>query len=119
MGGKKGTEHKATAEMREEILNQLVEKRFNITEVARAMCYSRATIMYHIQQIKKKTGKDPLNLFDLAELLRIDMIVRCKDCVHFTDDAVAGFNTGTCWYHERGCKLNDYCNHGVWRSDDG
>ena len=52
-----------------QILVLLADNHMNVSEVARILCYHRNTIMYHIGQIKKETGKDPLNLDDLAELL--------------------------------------------------
>ena len=63
------SEHIKTSKFEAKILILLAENSMNISEVARTLCYHRNTICYHIEQIKKKTGKDPLILFDLAELL--------------------------------------------------
>lgn len=52
------------------ILNMLAENKLNVSEVARNMPCHRNTVVYHIDKIKQKTGKNPLNVFDLVELIR-------------------------------------------------
>ena len=53
------------------IVKALAEHSMNISEAARATNYHRNTCVYHIEQIKKRTGLDPMNFFDLHELYQI------------------------------------------------
>lgn len=52
------------------IVRQMAKNGLNVTDVSRAMLYHRNTIVYHIEMIKKATGKDPRNFCDLVELLK-------------------------------------------------
>lgn len=53
------------------IVKALAEHSMNVSEAARATNYHRNSCVYHIEQIKKKTGLDPMNFFDLHELYQI------------------------------------------------
>lgn len=46
----------------------LANNRMNASEAARQMFMHRNTVTYRIQSIKKKTGLDPQNFFDLYKL---------------------------------------------------
>ena len=54
-----------------DVISGLAFNRMNISAVAKMMHFHRNNICYHIAQIKKKTGLDPLDFFDLHELYRI------------------------------------------------
>lgn len=54
-----------------EIIVALAECGMNVSEVSRRLFYHRNTVGYRIHKIHKQTGKDPLNFYDLCELLPI------------------------------------------------
>ena len=54
-----------------EIIKTLADCDMNVLKTARVMHYHRSTIAYHLRSIKKKTGMDPLNFYDLVRLLDI------------------------------------------------
>jgi len=56
-------------ELEQQILVLLAETGLKISKVSAVLHYHRKTIAYHIGCIMRKTGKDPLNVLDLAELL--------------------------------------------------
>lgn len=43
----------------------------NVSETARKLHYHRNSLVYHFSRVKKITGLDPLNFFDLSELYTI------------------------------------------------
>lgn len=51
------------------IIMLLAEHSLNVTPVSRALYIHRNSIMYHIRGIKKRTGKDPLDFYDMCELI--------------------------------------------------
>lgn len=51
------------------VILALAAKNMSISDTARQMFMHRNTIIYHIERIKKITGKDPLNFYDLVELV--------------------------------------------------
>ena len=51
------------------IILLLAEHSLNVTPVSRALYMHRNSVMYHIRGIKKRTGKDPLDFYDMCELL--------------------------------------------------
>lgn len=71
-----------------DIINCLAENAMNVSVVSRQLYMHRNTVWYHIVKIKELTGKDPLNLYDLCDLLSIHKPVieaepkrvRCKGC---------------------------------------
>ena len=52
------------------IVVSLADNRMNICEVARVLYMHRNTVAYHIQKIKRITGLDPLNFYDLHKLIK-------------------------------------------------
>lgn len=53
-----------------EIIAKLAKNNINAAATARAMFMHRNTVDYHIRMIYRNTGLNPLNFYDLCELLR-------------------------------------------------
>lgn len=53
-----------------EIIQKLAKNNINAAATAREMFMHRNTIDYHIRMIFRNTGLNPLNFYDLCELLR-------------------------------------------------
>lgn len=53
------------------IVLALAQCSMNIREVAVKLNYHRNTVVYHVEKIRKITGLNPRNFFDLGELLTI------------------------------------------------
>lgn len=53
-----------------EIVLKLADCNMQISEVARQMFMHRNSIAYHINKIKRITGKDPQNFYDLYDLVQ-------------------------------------------------
>lgn len=52
-----------------EIVIELAKCNLNITKTSKAMYMHRNNVNYHIRQIRRNTGLNPLNFFELCELL--------------------------------------------------
>lgn len=52
-----------------EVVVQLAKCNMNITKTSQAMFMHRNNITYHIRQIRRDTGLNPLNFYQLCELL--------------------------------------------------
>lgn len=53
-----------------EVIKILAKNNINAAATAREMFMHRNTIDYHIRMIFRNTGLNPLNFYDLCELLR-------------------------------------------------
>lgn len=51
------------------IIMLLAENNLDVSPVSRILYMHRNSIMYHIRMIRKKTGKNPQNFYDMCELL--------------------------------------------------
>ena len=51
------------------IIIALADNKMNVSEVSRQLYMHRNTVAYHIERIKQITGKDPLDFYDLYNLL--------------------------------------------------
>ena len=58
------------SEPRKDIILSLANHRMLASEVARDLFMHRNTVVYNIEQIRKITGKDPTNFYDLHDLVR-------------------------------------------------
>ena len=58
-----------------EIIVALARNNMNISMVGREMIYNRNSISYHIDKIKKDTGLDARNFFDLGTLYALAVAV--------------------------------------------
>lgn len=62
------------------IIRGLAENDMNITKTAVALYMHRNTVIYHVHQIKKISGLNPVNFFDLIELCKfIGILQPCDD----------------------------------------
>ena len=52
------------------IVLALAENRMNASEVARQLFMHRNTVVYHIEKVKRTTGLDPLDFYDLHKLVK-------------------------------------------------
>lgn len=61
------------------IVHALAQCNMNVTEASRKLSYHRNAIEYRVDRIKKKTGLDPRNFFDLGELYTIALEILGND----------------------------------------
>lgn len=54
-----------------EIVIALAENQTNISKTASKLFMHRNSLTYHVRKIKKTTGKNPLDFYDMCELLPI------------------------------------------------
>lgn len=54
---------------RRNIILALADSAMNPTAAARKLFYNHTTVRYHIGIIKRITGLDPMNFYDLCELV--------------------------------------------------
>jgi carbohydrate diacid regulator len=59
------------------IIVLLAECRMNVMEVSRRVYMHRNTVVYRLRKIRKITGKDPLNFYDLHDL--VQKVVKSDD----------------------------------------
>ena len=52
-----------------EIIIALAENQLSITETSRKIFLHRNSVSYHIRKITKNTGKNPLDFYDMCDLL--------------------------------------------------
>lgn len=57
------------SEARCNIIFALADSNMNVNEVSRKLYMHRNTVTYQIGRIKQITGKDPLNFYDLHDLV--------------------------------------------------
>lgn len=58
--------------IRRDIILLLADCNMRITSVANKMHMSNSTVLYHVKMIKAITGKNPMNFYDLAELVQME-----------------------------------------------
>ena len=54
-----------------EILLTLAKCRMNVSETARQMYMHRNTVQYHLNKVYRLTGKNPLDFYQLHDLVRL------------------------------------------------
>lgn len=52
-----------------EVIVKMAKNNINAAATAREMFMHRNTVDYHIRMIQRNTGKNPLNFYDLQDLL--------------------------------------------------
>lgn len=62
-----------------EIILALAKCNMNVSEAARETYQHRNTVIYHIGQIKRKTGFDPYSFYDLSKLVEIAKEEKMKE----------------------------------------
>ena len=50
------------------IIIELAQNQLSAMQAARSLSYHRNTIYYHVRNIRKKTGLDPYDFFDMQKL---------------------------------------------------
>lgn len=53
-----------------EVIVALARNNMNTTATAKDLCFHRNSIYHHIGMIRRNTGLNPLNFYDLCDLLR-------------------------------------------------
>ena len=53
-----------------EIILKLADCSMSVSEVARQLYMHRNTVVYHVEKIKRATGKDPRSFYDLWDLVQ-------------------------------------------------
>lgn len=51
------------------IILLLAENNLDVSPISRILFMHRNSVMYHIRMIRKKTGKNPQDFYDMCELL--------------------------------------------------
>jgi DNA-binding PucR family transcriptional regulator len=59
------------SETRMNIILALADHRMNVTDAASATNMHRNSIIYNVERIRQTTGKDPLDFYDLYELVQM------------------------------------------------
>ena len=54
-----------------DVISAMAFGRLSVYRAAQIMGCNRGTVVFHIEQIKKKTGLDAMDFFDLVELFKI------------------------------------------------
>ena len=52
-----------------QIILLLAENNLDVSPISRILYMHRNSVMYHIRAIRKKTGKNPQDFYDMCELL--------------------------------------------------
>lgn len=52
-----------------EIVRTLADNSMNLSATARELYHSRTGLQHHLKRIHERTGLDPMNFYDLHELL--------------------------------------------------
>lgn len=53
------------------IVLAMADNRMRVTEAAKELFMHYSTVIYHIKLIKAITGKDPMNFYDLIDLVKL------------------------------------------------
>ena len=53
-----------------EIIRGMADNDMSVLAVAKSLFMHRNTINYHIERVRRETGLNPRNFYDLAELLK-------------------------------------------------
>lgn len=95
-----------------DILLTYAKNNMSIEKTAKATNYNRNTITYHLNKVKKTTGKDPRNLFDLNDLLGIAVSVTCDECIYRKSVIPNDNGVEICPRSGMLITLHGYCNFG-------
>ena len=57
-------------EKKKAIIQAIAACNLNVSKAAKKLNYHRNSVVYHVEQIEKKTGLDPLRFYDMIELLK-------------------------------------------------
>lgn len=59
--------------IRQKVIQVYAEESMNANKAAEKLYMHRNTVAYHLDMVKKETGLDPRNFYDLVELLGFQM----------------------------------------------
>ena len=65
-----------------ETLFAIANSRMRLSDAARAMYMHRNAVTYRAEKIQERTGLDPMNFWDLCELLGMIERISCENCRH-------------------------------------
>lgn len=54
-----------------QVILGFADNNMNVSETSRSLFMHRNTVVYHLDKVKRKTGLDPLNFYDLMELVLV------------------------------------------------
>lgn len=57
------------SKVQQDVILALADCNMNVCETARKLYRCRSGVVYNLNRIKKLTGKDPLNFYDLCHLV--------------------------------------------------
>lgn len=60
-----------------EVVLALADCSMSITKTSKKIFRNRNTVLYHIRKVNETTGKDPMNFYDLIEL--VEATIERKD----------------------------------------
>lgn len=58
-------------QLQAEIIVALADNQFNVSKVAEKLFMHRTSLNYHVRKIRETTGKNPMDFYDMCELLHI------------------------------------------------
>lgn len=58
-------------DLQKSVIIAFAENGMNVEKTARVMHYHRSNIIYHLENVEKKTGLNPRNFFDLIKLYEL------------------------------------------------
>lgn len=99
-------------------LKVFAECGMNVSKAAKKLIFHRNTVVYHFEVVKKKTGKDPYNFFDLLDLLRDGLVTHCKDCIYFESAIVNKRGFLICPATGMDITNNDFCSYAERKTDE-
>ncbi len=67
-----------------EIIVALAENQLSISETARKIYLHRNTVTYHVRKVMEQTNKNPLDFYDMCDLLPVAQKILCGK-VYVTD----------------------------------
>lgn len=59
------------SQLQKEAIQAFAQHSMNASETARSLYIHRNTLAYHFERIKQRTNLDPLNFYDLVELVKM------------------------------------------------
>lgn len=98
-----------------EILLAFAANDMNSCKGARVVFMSRSSFYYHFNNIKAKTGLNPLKFYDLVKLLGMVEVVRCGDCEYWCEDGYCKDPDGPVSHVFE----DDFCSYGERRVKNG
>lgn len=100
----------------------LLENGMNMSKVARAHHFHRNAVVYHLEKVKERTGKDPRNVKDALALIGATMVVCCDQCEHSIGFQRNGETRYLCLQNmDEGARVveaDNFCKYGARRTTE-